>query len=43
MYWYIYLNGVKLPTPYETIDQVNEAVAELRARLCAPNIDWVYE
>lgn len=42
-YYYIILNGTKLPTPYETIDQVNEAVAELRAKLCAPIIDWVYE
>jgi len=43
MYWYIILNGTKLPTPYENLDQVYEAVEELRARLCGPVIDWVWE
>lgn len=43
MYWYIILNGKKLPTPYETIQELDEAVDELRARLCAPIISWVYE
>ena len=43
MYWYIVLNGKKLPTPYDTMKQLDEAIDELRARLCAPIISWVYE
>ena len=43
MYWYIVLNGKRLPTPYETIQEVDEAIDELKERLCAPIISCVYE
>jgi len=43
MYWYIYLDGVRLPEPYETIDQVNAAMDELKERLCAPMLSCSYE
>lgn len=43
MYWFIVLNGKKLPTPYETMEELDKAMDELRARLCAPMISCVYE
>lgn len=43
MYWYIVLNGKKLPTPYETVEELDKAKDELKSRLCAPLISYVYE
>ena len=43
MYWFIILNGVKLPTPYETMEECDAAMDELKARLCAPMLSCVYE
>ena len=43
MYWYIILDGNKLPTPYLHIWDAEEAADELRERLCAPIIDIVLE
>lgn len=43
MFWYIVLNGKKLPTPYATYSDLTAAQAELRARLTACVITQVYE
>lgn len=43
MYYYIILDGRKLPTPYPTLEELDAAIDELNARLCVPIIDWVYE
>ena len=43
MFWFIILDGKKLPTPYETVQEMDEAIDELKKRLCAPMISWVYE
>ena len=43
MYWYIILNGTKLPTPYVNLEQVDEAMDELRKRLGPCILDCVLE
>lgn len=43
MYYYIILNGRKLPTPYTTLRELDEACEELRKRLGPCIIGHVYE
>lgn len=43
MYYYIILNGKKLPTPYNDTADLQAAIAELQERLCSPIISWVIE
>lgn len=43
MYWFIILNGTRLPEPYETFSECSDAMDRLRAKLCAPIISCVYE
>jgi len=43
MYFYIVLNGTKLPTPYLTLEEVLAAMDELEQKLCAPMITYVLE
>ena len=33
LYWYIILDEKELPTPYASIEQVDEAMDELKSRL----------
>lgn len=43
MYWFIILNGKKLPTPYATIEELDAAEEELQERLGPCHLSSVYE
>lgn len=43
MYWFIYLDGKKLPTPYLNLEQVDEAMNELHEKLGPCILSCVYE
>ena len=43
MYFYIVLNGTKLPTPYATLEELHAAMDELEEKLCAPMLSYVME
>jgi len=43
MYYYIILNGTKLPTPYATLDELHAAMDELEKKLYAPMLSYVIE
>ena len=43
MYWYLILDGKKLPTPYASLQEADEAMYELKAKLGPCIIDCVLE